>query len=137
MMKICIALLLFAFVNSAFALNPKLNCKSLEKVNGWNGSPTFDYDYVSAEVDDENNLLGVQITGAHTSDKRDLKAKLSSKYERAKYSLLEDAWCWYSVLLPKEVLNQKDDFKGAIQYSCEGSPYQYKYVDLNCKLENK
>jgi len=99
-----------------------LECRTLQKVSGWKGTDTFDYVYFTATIASNSLLNNAEVSGAYDSDKRDISS--DSKYQPKsplytyyhKFGALEDAWNWFSPLLPKNVLNLKSKrFPGYLQ----------------------
>lgn len=115
---------------------PVLACKSNEVVEGWDGSATEDYVRYTAYVESDTKLVKAVINGAFKTDMRDLVADLDSenKYNRSRFSTLEDAWCWFNLLTPKNLSAQTSSFKGTVQYLCE-EQFSYTYIDMNCFLK--
>jgi hypothetical protein len=112
-----------------------LICHSQKKVEGWNGSSTFDKVKFTSYIRSETELESAEVSGAFMTDNRDLQAEIdedSRKYKRVRFGVLEDAWCWFNVLLPKNFARRTRNFAGSIQYTCESWQYRYEYIDMDC-----
>ncbi len=115
---------------------PVLVCNSLEKVEGWDYGGTDDFVQYTAFVESETSLLKAQISGAYTSDSRDLTADAdpTNKYSRLRFQALEDAWKWFNLLLPKDFLSFNKEFEGSIQFYTEDSSTP-EYIDMSCSVK--
>lgn len=127
---------------SAFASN-QLNCASFQNYESGSGSGAVDGKvFLKATVVSNTELQGAQVSGAFLSDTRDLKAKTNyqpknPRYKRMnKFFDLEDLFCWYWPLLPKNLaelpLNQK--FAGYIHRTCEEWLDHVETIRLSCTL---
>lgn len=135
LVKRLFALTAVGFCISLNAHASQLACKSFEKVDGKGaGVSAFDYVTYTAGVESATRLTNANIQGAFKSDVRDLVADASgARFDRVRFQTLEDAWCWFNLLLPKDFAGQQGQFRGAIQYSCEGDS-SFRYIDMACQL---
>lgn len=116
MKKTLIALLLISVFSNAFA--NELDCTSSKKVEGWNGGSTFDFVKVRAALE-RNELKNPQIEGAFSADYDGLlDGKISRNQKWIRYSAIEDAWCWFTIVLPAD-FNQRIHFVGFVDKVCE------------------
>lgn len=114
-----LSLLVFAS-GSAFAAQT-LICQSYERVDGWKAVDVHDYLRFTAYLMPDGSLGKARVDGAYASDMRDLsvdpkyvpKSPAYKNYNR--YPLLEDAWHWFTPLLPKDILTRKGKFTGYMQ----------------------
>lgn len=129
-------IILFIALLTSFNVFSKatLICNSQEKIEGWDGSSTFDKVSFTAYIQSENELEKAVVKGAFNTDMRDLQSdnKDRSKYKRVRFGVLEDAWCWFNVLLPKNFARRTNNFAGSIQYTCEEWQYHFEYIDMDC-----
>ncbi|MCB0369819.1 MAG: hypothetical protein KDD45_10375 [Bdellovibrionales bacterium] len=117
-----------------------LYCVSYDIVNGWDSSATHEKVILTAKVLANSELNNVTINGAYKSDTRDLsidptyKPKNPKYYSMNRYHVLEDAWHWFSPLLPKNLsltpLNKK--FTGYIQVY--GEQGWVNNIAVSCQL---
>ncbi len=115
-----------------------LICKSPEKIKGWDGWHTDDYLKYTAYIESETELHKAVINGAYGTDMRSLIADVDAdnKFSRRRFSVLEDAWCWFKLLVPKGYSELVGNFKGTVQYTCED--YNgYEYIDLGCFIKRR
>lgn len=134
-MKAIILILLQTISFSLFA-DPVLICQSQSEVEGWDGSKTHEKVRFTAYVKNSNLIEKAIINGAFKSDERDLQSEeQDTKYKRVRFGVLEDAWCWFNILLPRNFATRTRNFAGTIQYTCEGWQYTYEYIDLNCFIK--
>ena len=115
---------------------PVLTCESKEDVSGWIGHETYEKLVLKAFVENSSSLKAAELIGAYGTDTADLAAQVDKdgKYSRTRFAGLEDAWCWFGALLPKDFDVQEGAFKGTIQYICEEHP-TYSYIDMNCSIQ--
>jgi hypothetical protein len=133
-----ITIMIFALLLGVQVKASTLNCSTEQKIEGWDGSTTHDYLKLTAEVTPSGDLQGAVIGGAYLTDQRDLTADANYKPTSPTYkmfnrfSVLEDAWNWFSILLPKDLsqrgLGQKfsayvqivdeEGFKGTEKLTC-------------------
>jgi hypothetical protein len=119
---------LFTSASAALAAND-LKCVSYDELEGWNGSTTHGRAILTAKVVSNTALKNVQIDGPYTTDKRDLQADenynpRNPRYEGMnRFSVVEDAWCWYATLLPQDFaeLPRNKKFTAYVQRVCEGN----------------
>ena len=133
-MKNFILLVTLFFSFNTFA-KATLICNSQEKVEGWDGSSTFDKVSFTAYIQSETELEKAVVKGAFKTDMRDLQSDKNqdrSKYKRVRFGVLEDAWCWFNILLPKNFARRTNNFAGSIQYTCEDWQYTFEYIDMDC-----
>lgn len=138
-MKKALFAFVFCSVAQAFA-GSVLICQSTTKVRGWNASETFDFLRLTAYVASNTEIQRAELKGAYVSDTRDLKADSNYRPRSAAYanfnrfSVLEDAWHWFSPLLPKDLNSQSGRFTGFVQIM--GEEGFKETVRLNCHLRN-
>lgn len=103
-----------------------LTCQSYEMVEGWNAGRTHGYVFLTGQIQSNEVLANAQITGPFVTSSSDSLADANYKSKDPRYaqytrfSNLEDAWCWYSPFLPKEMANIKQsEFTGFISRVCE------------------
>lgn len=116
-------------------------CRSSQPVNGWTGVDTEEVVLFTAYVDSDTSLSKAQVKGAFVSDVRDLEA--DSKYrprnpryrDFSRFDVLEDAWCWFWPLLPKDLASQPKGsrFDGYLQMVCEEGRNR-QTIDLSCSI---
>ncbi len=124
MKNVILALFLFLPLISQ-ANNKVIVCSSFNVVNGWGGLATKVN--FTADVNTNTQLSNAHVSGAITSDVRQIKADTTFVAPSAHYlgynrfSALEDAWCWYMPVLPKNVghLSTGSKVEGYIQMFCE------------------
>ena len=115
-------------------------CKSNEKVDGWVGHASNDYVRFTAYIVDNKTLFRPQIQGAFGAD-YSATENLSADREDPKYPDtirffgLEDAWCWFGLIAPKDFNSKEDDFKASIQYTCEDWGYSFNYIPMSCFIK--
>jgi hypothetical protein len=113
-----------------------LSCKSFTEIDGWDGSSTTDFVFYRAKVVSDVRISEAEIDGAYRSDSRDLVADLDpeNRYPRHRFRTLEDAWCWFNLLVPKGFSEREGDFRGTIQFICEEWS-GYSYIDMSCRID--
>ena len=123
---------------SSTAREASIFCRSQGNVEGWTGGNTNEEVQFRAYYNSvDNNLLHAQVTGAYESDKYDtLKvSKNARKKDYVLYEVLEDAWHWFTPILP-EVFPKKDGgFEGLLLVLGEEA-YTMGTIRMNCYLEN-
>jgi hypothetical protein len=122
---ICTAAILLSLASISEAKT--LTCQSYHVVEGWNAVATHDYVVLRGEIQSNDTLVNTQITGAFVTSSATSVAdtQYASKNPRytqyTRFSSLEDAWCWYSPFLLKEMANTTvSAFTGFINRTCEG-----------------
>jgi hypothetical protein len=131
----------FFVLASTPALASQINCVSYKSVTGWVGTPTNDNIRLSGMLKSDSEITGARVSGAYESDKADLKAdpKFIPKYPQYenmnRFSALEDAWCWFRPLLPKNIskLSTYKSFQAFLQVVCEEGRNAHTYL-LSCSL---
>lgn len=124
------------------ANSKQVRCQSYDIINGWTGIETNDYVQFNAVVVSNTSLKNAKINGAFESDSRDLNANLNYKPRNAKYiqynkfDVLEDSWCWFAPLMPKNIAEKSkgEKFVGYIQLICEDARKQ-KSFGMSCAIE--
>lgn len=107
--------------------SPSLKCVSYDVIDGWTGQETHERLILTAKIASKNQLLDAALSGAYESDRRDLSADENYKPRSSRYvgmnrfQLLEDAWCNFTLLLPKNTLNipKTEKFTSYVQMTCE------------------
>lgn len=124
---------------TAHAASPAVICRSPEKVDGWDGGSTNEPVLFTAYVESDTQLRAAEVKGAYVSDTRDLAADTTYRPRARAYQglnrfgPLEDAWHWFSPLLPKDLLAQRGTFRAYLQVMGEEG---YKgTLALNCFLK--
>lgn len=137
-MKTVISLLAISSLSLAFA-NPVLLCQTPTQITGWNGGETNDYVRLTAYVVSNTELQKVEVKGAYLADTRDLSAdphytpRSRSYVFYNRFGRLEDAWHWFSPILPKQLMDQSSQFTGYLQIIDEEG---YKgTLTLNCRIK--
>lgn len=112
---------------------PVLICQSTEVIEGWNAVTTKAKLTYTAYVESSTSLKKAVVTGAYFSDARDLTASPDpdNQYNRYKFAVLEDAWHWFNLFVPKNFLDIEGTFPGSVQQYFEES-YVPRYIDMNC-----
>jgi len=114
----------FLFSSMAMA-DVQLVCESAYKIEGWVGHSTSSTLRFNAVVASSTKLKDAEVSGAYQSDSRTLKTDSTYKPVAAKYKnhvrfgTLEDAWCWFNPILPRDFAKQDDTFTGYLRMSCE------------------
>ncbi len=104
-----------------------LNCQSFDIIEGWNGGTTHSPVYFNAEVESDVFLAHASITGAFTASAKfseisELSTSKNPRYANyARFSAVEDAWCWYTPFLPAKISQAGGEFTGFISRVCEGN----------------
>ncbi len=137
-----ISVMVFALLLGIQVGASALNCSTEQKIEGWDGSTTHDYLKLTAEVTTNGDLQGAAIRGAYLTDQRDLTADVNYKptsptYKMFnRYSVLEDAWNWFMILLPKDLSERglAQEFTAYVQIVGEEG---FKGTEkLTCTLSN-
>ena len=135
-MKALVLLVVSVLSSSAFAApaSKAVVCSSVENVT--NQKMLF-----TAYVPNSRKIEKAQVKGAFESDVRTITADNNYNpvnpaylnYNR--FSTLEDNWCWFTPLLPKNVasLNVGKAFVGYIQMVCEEGRNR-QTIRLNCTV---
>jgi hypothetical protein len=121
-----------------------LICQSLEKVDGWNASSTYDYVRFSAYIESETVLRSPEISGAYSASLDQgnngsitlNNPDKDSQFPRYRFEALEDAWHWFFLMLPKNYLQEKGSFKASFQMYRE-EVYTPEYIDMSCFVKNQ
>jgi hypothetical protein len=132
------------FPTIAFANQNVVNCTSVRQVAGWTGSSTFDKVRFSAVVKDNRTLQNAKIAGAFESAPGNLAAdqsfvpRLPMYQGFNRFNSLEDAWCWFTPLLPNNVgeILPNTRFTGFVQMVCEEGRNR-QTVRLVCSKRNQ
>jgi hypothetical protein len=104
--------------------SPSLKCVSYDVIDGWTGEETHTRLILTAKVASSDKLLDATLSGAYESDRRDLSADENYKPRSSRYvgmnrfQVLEDAWCNFTLLLPKDMAKAKK-FTSYVQMTCE------------------
>ncbi|UYL08376.1 hypothetical protein B9G69_015140 [Bdellovibrio sp. SKB1291214] len=118
----------FAIILSlaSFAEAKSLSCRSVDIIEGWTGFTTRDHVTFTAVIQSDELLAGARMRGALIASAGALVADQSyaSKNPRyvhyTRFSGLEDAWCWYTPFLPKDMANTTNsEFTGFMGRTCE------------------
>jgi hypothetical protein len=126
-MKINFAVMAVLIVMSSATHAKTLSCQSFDIIEGWNAGTTRSHVYFNAEVESDVFLPKATVTGAFTAsaDFTEISALSTSKNPRystyARFSTLEDAWCWYTPFLPAKISETNGSFTGFIGRVCEGN----------------
>jgi hypothetical protein len=133
-MKTILGLLFLTQISFAASLN----CVSLKDIYGWTGTETHEKMILKGELASDGLLKESKISGAYESDKRDLKVipyvNKNPRYNNyAKFSSLEDAWNWFSILLPQNASSLTRPFLGYVQVV--GEQGYKETVTLNCLVK--
>ena len=140
-MRKLLFLTLIVFSSSALA-SPVLICKTNYKVRGWHAAETYDFVRLTAYVDSDRELRDAVVFGAYKSDQQDVSAKPNYKPENPRYKNynkfepLEDAWHWFSPLLPKNLETLDGNFTGYVQVVGESGYITTLKMDCFLKLKN-
>jgi len=126
---------------TSHASTASLKCISYDVVDGWTGEDTHARVVLTAKVASNDELQDAAISGAYISDVRDLRADEGYKPRSPRYfgmnrfSLLEDAWCNFTPILPKKLSAQSKGkkFTGYVQVSCESG--NQPTIGLFCSIE--
>lgn len=138
-MKTVFFALLLALVSASTSYaRADLSCTSVDKIYGWTGTTTYEFLSLTGKVVSATELRGAQVSGAFRSDRRDVRIQpyrpIADIYkELNRYQTLEDAWNWFSPLLPKNLpaIAAGTEFKGYLRVYNENG-----YVgthELTCK----
>lgn len=112
---------------ASFAEAKTLSCQSFAAVDGWTGTATHDFAILTANLGIHEQLSSARISGAFLASAEVSLADTAytSKNPRyqdyTRFSALEDAWCWYSPFLPKQITNLVvgTQFTGFVNRTCE------------------
>lgn len=120
-MKVIFKYLFLLSISISSAYASELVCQSSNVIDGWDGASTSDKLYLSAQIENEN-LQNPTIKGAfHASYDGTLKGIPSQNGKWLRFRTLEDAWCWFSVILPADFYTYSSirSFNGFVDKICE------------------
>jgi len=128
---IVLSLIIFtASLGHAKSDRPVLICTSLEDVEGWVDGRTNEKLRYTAYINGPKELGDAVVKGAFESDKRDLKTLRESK-NFMKFDVLEDAWHWFELSVPKDMSTLKHEFIAYVNVYYE-EHYGYNGVKMKC-----
>ncbi|QDK45251.1 hypothetical protein DOM22_08830 [Bdellovibrio sp. ZAP7] len=140
-MKTFISAIIFTLSFASISEAKFLTCQSFEAIEGWTGSATHDFAHLTAAVSANNELASAKLSGAvlASADVSTPDTGFTSKNPRyqdyTRFSALEDAWCWYSPFLPKQLaaLPEGSVFTGFVNRTCENG--SATNIAMKCAVE--
>ncbi|QLY26950.1 hypothetical protein [Bdellovibrio sp. KM01] len=140
-MKIFISAIIFTLSFASISEAKSLTCQSFQAIDGWKGTATHDFALLTATVSANNELAsaklsGAVLTSAGTSTPDTGFTSKSPRYQDyTRFSALEDAWCWYSPFLPKQLatLPEGTVFTGFVNRTCENG--SSTNIAMKCVIE--
>jgi hypothetical protein len=133
MKNLLILIAILLILPEAFARGQKLECRSETKIDGWDGGLLHDYLYLHAGVVG-SNLLEPQTSGAFIADHPgEMTGKVVGSPKWLRFKFLEDAWCWYTVVLPDGFETKRGRFQGFVDRICEDG-FGRMSVRMSCEV---
>ena len=141
-MKKVFIFLFSSFCISAHSQPTAVVCNSFDMINGWTGVETFKKLKFTAYLLPGSEIDKAQLNGAYISDVRRIMADPNYTSKNPKYLgfnrfvNLEDAWCWFTPLLPKSIgsMASGSGFVGYVQMACEEGRNQ-RTIGMACFLK--
>lgn len=106
--------------------HPRLSCRSVRPLTGWNASETRAHLVLRAVIESNEQLRGADLSGAYEAGPTDVAVDKSYRARNPRYANLnrfgppiEDAWHWFTPLLPKNLLAQTSEFEGFVRIMAE------------------
>jgi hypothetical protein len=111
----------------------QLQCQSEDKIDGWNAGSTYELLFLSAGIKG-SNLVDPETTGAFMADySGEMTGKDARSSRWLRFKFLEDAWCWYTLVLPQGFEQQRGGFLGFVDRICEEGHGQMS-IRMSCQV---